>query len=426
MPAAAAEASAATPAFLPVLVGGDIGTYALARAFHEAYGVRPVVVSEAMTGPIAHSGFLDVQVVTMGAAHDRVADALVEVARRLRARHGDTLPLLLLSNSDWYVESIAAERERLEPWYRIAAPSLETFELVGDKESFNRLALAAGMRVPETVVVDLSDADRSDWHAPEIGLRFPVVAKPALSSYYLTVHFAGKKKVYPIDAPEQLNALWKTLRTGGFRGTFLVQELIPGGDDTVRSATAYVDRRGAVTLLASARVLLEDHTPQGLGIPVAMYTTAMPEILDPVRRFLEAVDYHGFANFDVKTDPRDGTPYFFEVNPRIGRNNYYVTGAGTNAAVFPVADLVEGRRLETVTVEREALYTTVPNRLLRRYLAPEERATVDRLLAAKAVTNPIDSPQERAWRRRLYVAVARANHWRKFRRFYPEPTDTGF
>ena len=52
--------------------------------------------------------------------------------------------------------------------------------------------------------------------------------------------------------------------------------------------------------------------------------------------------YRGYANFDVKVDPRDGLAKFFEVNPRIGRNNYSVTGAGANVARFVVAVLQQG------------------------------------------------------------------------------------
>ena len=34
------------PAFIPVVVGGDIGAYSLARAFHEAYGLSLIHISE--------------------------------------------------------------------------------------------------------------------------------------------------------------------------------------------------------------------------------------------------------------------------------------------------------------------------------------------------------------------------------------------
>lgn len=35
------------PDVLPVILGGDIGAYSIARAFHEAYGIVPLVLSQA-------------------------------------------------------------------------------------------------------------------------------------------------------------------------------------------------------------------------------------------------------------------------------------------------------------------------------------------------------------------------------------------
>ena len=49
--------------FLPVVLGGDIGAYALCREFHEAYGVRPVIMSTGFIGAIAHSKILSTHTV---------------------------------------------------------------------------------------------------------------------------------------------------------------------------------------------------------------------------------------------------------------------------------------------------------------------------------------------------------------------------
>ncbi len=98
----------------------------------------------------------------------------------------------------------------------------------------------------------------------------------------------------------------RRLRDAGFAGRFLFQELIPGGDDTAeRSITAYRSSHGKVTLLCAAQVLLGEHTPpDALGRPAAMVTGDFPPALtEAAERFLDAVDYVGFANFDVKVDP---------------------------------------------------------------------------------------------------------------------------
>lgn len=44
---------------LPVILGGDITAYSLARTFHEAYGVRSVAVSCLHSEMISRSGILE-------------------------------------------------------------------------------------------------------------------------------------------------------------------------------------------------------------------------------------------------------------------------------------------------------------------------------------------------------------------------------
>lgn len=38
-------------AFVPLLFAGDINVYSLARAFHEAYGIKPYAYGKYQTGP---------------------------------------------------------------------------------------------------------------------------------------------------------------------------------------------------------------------------------------------------------------------------------------------------------------------------------------------------------------------------------------
>ena len=174
----------------------------------------------------------------------------------------------------------------------------------------------------------------------------------------------------------------------------------------MRSITAYVDSRGTVTLIGSARVLLEDHAPTMIGNPVAMITEDFPSLWEDACTLLTENGYRGFANFDVKIDPRDGRAVFFEVNPRIGRNNWYMAAAGANPMIPMVADLIDGQECEQTQARDEILYT----RIIR------EGRRFDLLL----------NPTEKDLRRNLTVWLQKQNHRRKFARYYPEPTDTSY
>ena len=210
----------------------------------------------------------------------------------------------------------------------------------------------------------------------------------------------GFKKVYFIERQAQLDELWHDLRAAGFAGTFIVQELIGGDDTYMDSVTLYIDSNGRPTLFGGANVLLEDHAPSMLGNPVAMITTSMPEVWQRCAEMLCAVGYRGYANFDVKRDPKTGRMLFLEVNPRIGRNSYYVCAAGVNPMRACVEDLVRGRALDPMRAENEILYTLVPLRLLRHYVRDEQlRARMERLVREGKVFDPQRYDKDRSIRR---------------------------
>ena len=411
---------------LPVGVGGDIGVYALVRAFHEQYGSDAVVLSSVATRAMAGSTFVT-NVVVPGIDQP---ETLVDALERVAAQHpGRTL--VLLTNADWYVRTIIENRERLEQSYVLSYCSLDVLEKVSSKEGFAEICDRLDIPTPRTVPVDVpalvAAGGRSAVADLDIDLEFPVVAKPSSSADYYYVDFPGKKKIHHVDTRAELDDLLGRLVDAGYPGAFLVQELIPGDETQMRSLTAYRDSRGRITLLSTGRVLLEEHTPGTLGIPAAILTEPYEDAMDAASRFLDEAGYTGFANFDYKLDPRTGRHVYFEMNPRIGRNNYYVTAAGANVARVLVEDAVLGRAIDPVRAEGEVLYSVVPFRLLLRYvLDPALRA---RLRAARRrgdAVNPLVYRGDRRLRRRFVVAAMTNNFYRKYRTYYPRPTATGY
>lgn len=418
------QMSSAVPAHAPfevLLLGGDLGVYALARAFHEQYGVRSTVICRQATGPVMASRIMTTVALGDGTS---LQDMLAEVLRRGEARRGD-VPCLLLTNGDATVKLLADHREELSRHYVIPFIEADLLERISDKATFAELCETLGVSTPRTVVQDFRAADGADWVPTPVELPFPLVAKAALSSAYEGLTFPGAKKVYFVADQAGLDAVWSGLKGAGFRDRFVVQELIPGDDTWMRSITAYCDQFGTVTLLCSAQVLLEEHTPVTLGNPCAMLTGAIPEAMEQAKAMLEHVGYVGFANFDVKIDPRDGSFSFFEVNPRIGRNNYYVTAAGANVARFVVEDYIEAKRVEPVVSDREILYSLVPQRLLMRYLLDPKLRRRVAAAVRRGIVNPLKNRAEGP-RRRAYAVMAQLNQVKKFATYYPRATDSGF
>lgn len=405
-----------TTEFVPLILGGDIGAYALGREFHEAYGVTSLCLIPEPIGAIKHSRIF--RHVPIASLAERDVIAAVEGVKH----ENPGKKLLLITNSEACIPAALAVCQAL-PEVVSPMPAADVIERVSRKDQFAELCRSHGLDTPETEVVDLAGSEC----IPPTALPFPVVAKPAFSPEYAGYMGRGFKKVYFVQAQSELDALWQDLRAAGFAGKFLVQELVEGDDTFMDSVTLYIDSTGTPTLFGAAHVLLEDHAPSMLGNPVAMITTPMHEIWERCAHMLCDAGWRGYANFDIKRSPRDGRSLFLEVNPRIGRNSYYNCAAGVNPMRMCVEDLIYGRRLEASYVTDEILYTLVPLKLLRHYVRDNAlRDRVEKLIRADKVFDPQRYARDRGPRRMIDVLMTEMNQVRKFKRYYPEPTDTSF
>lgn len=114
-----------------------------------------------------------------------------------------------------------------------------------------------------------------------------------------------------------------------------------------------------------------------------------------------------------------------DFNPRIGANSYYACAGGLNPMEALVDDFVDGGS-KVLRTSREAIYSRAPVSMVRKYIADADLlAEYDALARAGEVYNPVrykgDSLQARAM-----GLLMEKNYVRKFKRYYPERTDTAF
>lgn len=399
---------------LPVLLGGDIGSYSLARAFNEAYGVRPIVMSTTLNGVVRNS---DIVINEVHAGMDD-PDVCVAVLKDIAARNPDA-DLIAIASADWLVRVLVERRAELEPAYAIPYVDAELLDRVTSKAGFEQLCREYGLAHPQTVVVDLAEGVDINIGA----LRFPVIAKAGSTAAYHAVEFAGKEKVHTVDNAAELTDLLTRVRAAGYRETFLIQDLIPGDDAGLRITNTYVDRAGRARWTVFGHVLLQEHTPSTLGNSSVVLTTQDEPTVAALERMLEGIGWVGAGSFDMKVDPRTGDTVFFELNPRLARANSYVTGAGRNPAVAYVREWILGVEpvADSDPAERPHLFTVVPKRLVKRYVIDADlRAVIKKLYRSGGVTNPLRNPRERQPKRWAYVLAHQVNQLRKYRQWYPK------
>ena len=89
--------------FVPLLLGADINVYSMARAFHEAYGVKTVAYGLYPSGPCYGSAIIDYRVSERNSDPDKV----LENARHVAAQFPDKT-ILLLGCGDDYLTAISS------------------------------------------------------------------------------------------------------------------------------------------------------------------------------------------------------------------------------------------------------------------------------------------------------------------------------
>jgi len=378
--------------FQPLLFGGDINVYSVARAFHEAYGVKAIAYGKFFTFPCAHSAIIEYRTCR---DNDDPAVFLKNV-EQVCAEFPDKT-VLVMGCGDSYVQLAAHLKDQMPK--NAIAPYIEgeLLDRLINKEQFYALCDQHGIDHPATFIYD-----KSMGHDFTLPWGPPYIAKPADSVAYWEHEFEGIKKVYICDSWEELLQALDAVYAAGYPDHMVLQEFIPGDDTYMRVMTNYSDKNAQVKLMCLGHVLLEEHSPHGIGNHAVIITEHDEALSLKIKSLLESLNYTGFSNFDIKYDSRDGKYKLFEINCRQGRSNYYVTGAGHNIAKLLVEDRIEGKELPFTITKNQSLWRMVPKKVAFKFVPKAYHQQMKALIRAKASCHSLeykkDSSFDRVWR----------------------------
>ncbi|MGO0577838.1 carboxylate--amine ligase [Ornithinimicrobium panacihumi] len=409
-----------TVPFVPVVLGGDLPTYTLARAFHAELGVRTTVLTRGVPYAVRDSRIIDNLIFAGMDDLPALADHLHGIAD---ARPGHRF--LLMGTMDAWIERIGTMRHLLDERFVVPYPQLDLIERLNDKQNFAALCAELGVAHPVTRVLEHELTDTQVGEALE-GMKWPLVLKAADPPAFYELDYVGKRKIGFADDLSDLLAQRRVMSDAGYAGALVIQERIPGGDEQMRVVTTYSDRSGTVRWGRVGHVLLEDHDPAWVGNPLAIIHAEQGDAVSEAARLLEHVGWTGHANFDIKVDPRDGTHYFFELNPRLGRSHGYLHAAGHPFLTPLVREHIEDRDpLDGVEMglQRDGwLYSVVPVPLLMRYVTdPATRDRVKEIRRNGFVMRPYVYGADRHWSRTAAQVRNDAALTRNFARNYRRP-----
>ena len=244
--------------------------------------------------------------------------------------------------------------------------------------------------------------------------------KASDSVKYHKHHFEGFHKAYFIYSKEELISTLKLIYANGYDDHMIIQDMVPGSDDSIYDLQMYIGSDHKAKLLNLGNVLLEEHTPTAIGNNAATMTVYDEKLMLNVAHMLEVIGYEGFADADIKLDPRDGVYKIFEINIRQGRSNYRVTGGGHNLAKLVVDDYIEHKQLDRVLVNEPYFWHVVPLGLVYTFVRDKEKvAKVRKLVEAGKVCCSTSYSEDMPFKRWIYLKLRALNFYKKFLRYYP-------
>lgn len=395
--------------FIPLLLGNDINTYSMARAFYEEYRIKSVVIGKYPTGPSCHSKIIEYQ------AEMNLDDpeVFIQTINSWAARYASK-KVILLGCGDNYVELIIKNRELLRD--NIIAPYIEErlMQALITKEQFYQICDKHQLEYPQTFIYEAGMNEELT-----LPFDFPVILKPSDGVLYWKSEFPGQKKVYKLDNCPDLKRVIGEIYQAGYNDKLIIQDYIPGDDEYIRVMNCFSGQDKKVKLMAMGHVMLEEHTPHGLGNATVILSDYDEELSGKIKEFLEDIEFEGFCNFDIKYDQRDGKLKIFEINLRQGRSSYYVTGAGYNLAKYVTEEYIFNRPIQYEIVNTEHLFIVVPTAVIYSYV--RDKANIDKikqLIREKKFVNPLFLKGDYGLPRLIYLVKSQLSHFIKYRKYY--------
>jgi D-aspartate ligase len=215
-------------------------------------------------------------------------------------------------------------------------PGWDVLERVQSKRAQLDEAMAAGIDVPRTHYPHTAQEAREA--AEEIGL--PVLVKP---EHPIGFRLRFRRQAFRCESLEEVEDAY--LHAEEFAP--MVQELIPGGDDTLYTVGSYVARDGRPLGVFSGRKLRQ--TPPGIGTCRVGEAVWVQDTVDAALRLLEGFGYFVLSQVEFKRDSRDGRFKLMEINPRLWQWHGLAAACGIDLPRIAYADLV-GETPHTATM----------------------------------------------------------------------------
>lgn len=250
-------------------------------------------------------------------------------------------PPVLIPCHDNYVEIVDEYLDELREYYLIPQTQAGLYTKLMKKDTLERIAKERGVAVPETVRPDEEDfLDRVEEE-----IKYPCIVKPVDSPAFIDTF---RVKIFKVNNKEELMQAIEKANKAGLE--VIVQRIIPGFDDHMHTFDAYLNQDSKVTHWTTCQKFRQ--YPINFGASVYTGQKFVPELYEIGAKFLEGLNYKGFAEIEFKKDAETGKFYLIEINVRITNFNSLLYKVGLNIPYITYRELT-GQPLEPKAITED-------------------------------------------------------------------------
>jgi predicted ATP-grasp superfamily ATP-dependent carboligase len=244
--------------------------------------------------------------------------------------------MMIIPTGDRDVLVLAEYKHELEQFYSLPVPSLEMTQTLVNKKKFYKWLGYKKILHPETHFPENID------ELQKIGKSVPYsyIIKPTYSHVFQEVF---GRKCFVVNSARDLEHSIKRLRAApGLE--VMIQEIIPGNE--IYAFYTYLDRNSKPLGVCGYDKIR--HWPVDFGNGSLCISKWRPNLIKQCVELLQTTGYHGFAEPELKRDPRDGQYKLIEINPRTTLQNRLPASCGTDIEYAAYLDCSCGRMASPV------------------------------------------------------------------------------
>lgn len=407
--------------FTPILLGSDFNVYGMARSFYEMYHEPVKAYASQELAPTRFTKIVDLELIPGFSEDPGFITEMLKLKEIYRDSDG---PVILIGCGDGYASLISQHKAELEDVFVCPYIDHDLLEKLTYKETFYEICDKYDLPYPKTHIITKQMVEDNQVEQP---FQYPVALKPADSVEWLDVHFEGRKKAFTIKSEAEFQDIMRKVYENGYQSDMILQDFIPGDDSRMHVMNIYVDQQHHVKMMCLGHPLLEDPAPAAIGNYVAILPEYNAQIYQQVQKFLEDIEFTGYANLDMKYDERDNTYKLFDINLRMGRSSFFVTLNGYNLAQWGVRDYVTNDLQDEPVVwankdeDSPALWLGVSVDVFKKYArnnAEKDKALA--LIKQKRYGTTFEYSKDMNLKRWLLIKWMLHNYRKNFAKFFKE------